>query len=62
MLCTISLKENKRANVCLTIVTHNKAETQVSLKRRERFLMRKDSDYQGVKFMNLYASDDIVVK
>ena len=39
-----------------------KVETQRSLKQRGIFLMRKDSNYQGIKFMNPYASSDRVVK
>lgn len=37
-------------------------ETQRSLKQREIFLKRTDSNYQGVKFMNPYASNDRGVK
>lgn len=36
-----------------------KVETQRSLKQRG---MRKDSNYQGIKFMNPYASNDRVLK
>lgn len=42
---------------------HNlkKSGMQISLRQRGIFLMRKNSNYQKIKFMNLHASNDIVV-
>lgn len=45
----------------MTIITQKKSGMQKSLRQRGIFLMRKNSNYQKIKFMNLHASNDIAV-